>query len=164
VREALFWISGAALAFLLTAGAFLALANLGAGPAEKSIEPSSQRAEQGTGLVMSVSEGDLATLEARPGQNLDLRIENTGDRSLSGANLTVEIYSENTALSDARRNRETIQGLPAGESVTVTLALNLTPPAGATIPDTPEPARTIVEIRATAPEGASAVKTLILPL
>lgn len=164
MREALFWISGAAVAFLLTAGAFLMLANLGTGPAEKSLEPGPQRAQQGPDLEMSLDEGRLAALEALPNQSLDLRVENTGDEAVSNVNLTIEVYSENTALSDARYYRRTIEELGAGQPVTLNFVLDLAPPVETTVPDTPEPPRRIAEIRATTPEGVSAVKTLILPL
>jgi hypothetical protein len=164
VREALFWISGAALAFLLTAGAFLMLANLGTGPAEKTLKPGPQRAEERPDLEMSLDEGQLAALEALPDQSLDLRVENTGDRTMSDVNLTVEVYSENTALADTRYYRETIEELDAGEPVTVSFVLDLTPSTEATVSDVPEPPRRIAEIRAATPEGVSAVKTVIVPL
>lgn len=164
MREALFWISGAAVAFLLTAGAFLMLANLGTGPAEQSLEPGPQRTEQGPDLEISLDEGRLAALEPLPNQSLDLRVENTGDEAVSNVNLTVEVYSENTALSDARYYRRTIEELGAGQPVTVNFVLDLAPVAESTVPDTPEPPRRVAEIRATTPEGVSAVKTLILPL
>ncbi|HSL01558.1 MAG TPA: hypothetical protein VK869_14580 [Rubrobacteraceae bacterium] len=164
MREALFWISGAAVAFLLTAGAFLMLANSGTGPAEKSLEPGPQRTEQGPNLEMSLDEDRLATLEALPNQSLDVGVENTGDEAVSDVNLTVEVYSENTALSDARYYRRTVEELGAGRSVTVNFALDLAPLVETTTPDTPELPRRIVEIRARTPEGVSAAKTLILPL
>ncbi len=164
MREALFWISGAALAFLLTAGAFLMLANLATNPAEQSLDPGPRPTESGPTLELRLDEGQLAALEALPGQSLDLRVENTGDEAVSDVNLTLEVSSENTALSDARYYRETIEELDAGEPVTVTFNLDLTPPADGTVPETPEPPRRIAEIRATTPDGVSAVKTVILPL
>lgn len=164
VREALLWVSGAAVAFLLTAGAFLVLANLGTGPAEKSLEPGVQRPEQGPGLEISVDENRLATLEALPNQSLDLRVQNAGDRAVSNVNVTVEVYSENTALSEARRYRRTVDELAADDPAGVSFILDLSAPAEGKIPLTPEPPRRIAEIRATTPSGVSAVKTLILPV
>ena len=39
MRDVVFWLSGAALAFLVTAGAFLFLANLATVPSEKRLSP-----------------------------------------------------------------------------------------------------------------------------
>ena len=45
MREAALWLSGAALAFFVTAGAFLLLANLGTVPSERSLTPEPPDAE-----------------------------------------------------------------------------------------------------------------------
>jgi hypothetical protein len=81
-------------------------------------------------------------------------------------NLTLEVSSENTALSDARYYRETVDELAAGKSTIVPFYLDLSPPEVSTLATTavPEPPRTIVEVRATTPTGVSATKTAILPL
>jgi hypothetical protein len=164
VREAALWISGAALAFFVTAGAFLLLANLGTGPSEKSLPPDPRPAQSGPMLELRLDEGQLASLEALPGQRLDLRVENTGDENLSDVNLTLEVSSENTALSDASYYRQTVDKLAAGESDTVSFYLDLSTRAGTNLAAVPEPPRTIVEVRATTPTGVSTVKTAILPL
>ena len=158
------WISGAALAFLLTAGAFLLLANLGTAPSEKSLEPDPRSGgSEGPDLELGLDEGQLAALEALPNQTLDLVVENGGQRALSDVNLTLEVSSENTALTDASYYRRTLEELGAGETVKVDFVLDLSPPAQ-TVPGQPEPPRTLLEIRATTPDGSSAVKTVILPL
>jgi hypothetical protein len=164
VREAALWISGAALAFFVTAGAFLLLANLGTGPSEKSLPPDPRPAQSGPVLELSLDEGQLASLEALPGQRLDLRVENRGDEDLSDVNLTLEVSSENTALSDASYYRQTVDKLAAGESDTVSFYVDLSIREGTNLAAVPEPPRTIVEVRATTPTGVSTVKTAILPL
>jgi hypothetical protein len=166
VREAVLWASGAALAFLVTAGAFLLLANLGTGPSEKSLPPDPQPAQSGPALELILDEGELASLHALPDQRLEVGVKNSGDEDLTDVHLTLEVSSENTALSDARYYRDTMEELAAGRLDTVPFYLDLSAqevsnPATITIP---EPPRTIVEVRATTPTGVSAVKTAILPL
>jgi hypothetical protein len=162
VREAAFWVSGAAVAFFITAGAFLLLANLGTGPSEKNLPADPGTGKSGPDLELSLEEGTLTTLAPLPGQRFDLTVENVGSEDLSDVSLTVEVSSENTALYDARYYRKKIEKLEAGESTTVPFYLDLsTPQAGLTVP---EPPRTIVEVRAATPEGISAAKTAILPL
>jgi hypothetical protein len=164
VREAALWVSGAALAFFVTAGAFLLLANLGTGPSEESLPPDPQPAMSGPALELSLDEDKLASLDALPDQRLELGVENPGDEDLSDVNLTLEVSSENTALSDARYYRETVDTLAAGRSVTVRFYLDLSEGEGTNLVAAPEPPRKIVEVRATTPTGVSAVKTAILPL
>ena len=164
MREAAFWISGAALAFLLTAGAFLLLANLGTGPSEKSLEPGPRSGgSEGPALELGLDEAQLAALEPLPNQNLDLVVKNGGERALSDVNLTLEVSSENTALTDTRYYRESLGEISAGKAVNVGFVLDLSLPAQ-TVPGQPEPPRKLLEIRATTPDGVSAVKTVILPL
>ena len=168
MREALFWISGAALAFFVTAGAFLLLANLGTGPSEESLPPDPQPAGSGPALELRLDEDRLASLRALPGQEFELGVSNPGSEDLSNVNLTLEVSSENTALSDARYYRRTLDGLAAGSSDTVRFYLDLSVqestawngPSAAV----PEPPRKILEVRATTPEGVSAIKTAIVPL
>jgi hypothetical protein len=159
------WVSGAALAFLLTAGAFLLLANLGTGPSERSLPPEKRPAESAPALELNLDEGELASLRALPSQRFEVGVENQGDEDLKDVSLTLEVSSENTALSDARYYRKTVDELAAGEFTTTAFHLDLSPlDAGLTVPDAPEEPRTIVEVRATTPKGVSAVKTVILPL
>ena len=165
MREAAFWVSGAAVAFFITAGAFLLLANLGTGPSEKNLPADPGTGKSGPDLELILGEGTLTTLAPLPGQRFDLTVENVGSEDLSDVSLTVEVSSENTARYDARYYRKKIEKLAAGESTTVPFYLDLsTPQAVLTVPEIPEPPRTIVEARAATPEGISAVKTAILPL
>lgn len=164
MREAAFWVSGAALAFFATAGAFLLLANLGTGPSEKSLAPDPRPAQSGPALELNLDEGELASLRALPDQRLDVGVENPGDEDLSELNLTLEVSSENTALSDTRYYRQSVDTLAAGRSVTVRFYPDLSAPEGTSLTDVPEPPRTILEVRATTPKGVSAIKTAILPL
>jgi hypothetical protein len=166
VREAALWASGAALAFFVTAGAFLLLANLGTGPSEESLPPHPRPAQSGPALQLNLDEGELASLRARPDQRLDVGVENSGDEGLTDVHLILEVSSENTALSDARYYRETVDTLDAGKSTTVSFYLDLSAQEASslTVPTILEEPRTIVEVRATTPTGVSAIKTVILPL
>ncbi len=81
----------------------------------------------------------------------------------------MEASSENTALSDALYYRDNVNELPAGSSVPVSFYLDLsqresTMGAANSAPAAPEPPRKIIEVRATTPEGESAIKTAIVPL
>ena len=164
MREAALWVSGAALAFLVTAGAFLVLANLGTGPSEKSLPPDPQPARSGPALELNLDEGELASLRPLPDQRFDIGVENPGDEDLSDVNLTLELSSENTALSDARYYRRTVDKLGAGSSVTVSFYLDLSAREDTSLAAIPEAPRKILEVRATTPTGVSAIKTAILPL
>jgi hypothetical protein len=153
------------VAFLITAAAFLLLANLGTGPSQKNLPAEPGTGESGPKLELDLNEDALAALAPLPDQRLEVTVENVGDEDLSNVNLIVEVSSENTALSEARYYRKTVEKLAAGEFTTVPFYLDLsTPGTGLTVPDAPEPPRMIVEIRAATPEGVSAVKTAILPL
>lgn len=165
MREALFWVSGAALAFFVTAGAFLLLANLGTGSSEKSLALDPRPARSGPALELELDEGELASLRALPDQRLEVGVKNPGNKDLESVHLTLEVSSENTALSDARYYRETVGTLAAGGAVVVTFELDLSAPEGTSLAvPAPEPPRTILEVRATTPTGVSAVKTAVLPL
>ena len=167
MREAALWISGAALAFFVTAGAFLLLANLGTGPPEKSLPPDPRPAESGPALELHLDEDQLASLRALPGQELELGVSNPGSEDLSNVNLTLEVSSENTAFPDTRYYRKTLAGLAAGSSETVRFYINLSSQESSTVSSSsavPEPSRKILEVRATTPEGVTAIKTAIVPL
>ncbi|MDP8949708.1 MAG: hypothetical protein M3N00_05620, partial [Actinomycetota bacterium] len=158
MREAALWASGAALAFFVTAGAFLLLATLGTGPSEKSLPPDPGPAQSGPALELNLDEGQLASLHALPDQRLDVGVKNSGDEDLRDVNLTLEVSSENTALSDARYYRATVDELAAGSYVDVPFYLDLSYQelTSSTVPAVPEPPRKIVEVRATTPTGVSA--------
>ena len=166
MRDVVFWLSGAALAFLVTAGAFLLLANLATAPSEKSLNPDGAPGGSGHTLGLQLDRERLASLEPLPDQSLDLAVENEGGEQLSHVNVTLIVSSENTALSDPRYYRQTVEKLPAGGTANVRFEFDLVapeqpvarPPAAI-----PEPSREILELRVTTPEGNSAIRTVILP-
>ncbi len=166
MREALFWVSGAVLAFFVTAGAFLLLANLGTGSSKKSLALDPRPARSGPALELDLDEGELASLRALPNQRFEVGVKNLSDEDLRDVHLTLEVSSENTALSNARYYRETVDTLAAGRDRFVSFDLDLSAPEGTSsaVPAVPEPPRTILEVRASTPTGVSAIKTAILPL
>ena len=168
MREAALWIFGAVLAFLATAGAFLLLANLGTGPSEKNLTPNPRPSESGPALELSLNADRLESLRALPGQELSVGVRNAGGADLSDINLTLEVSSENTALSDTRYYRKTIDKLAAGSFTTVPFYLDLSSQgitaSGSPSAAAPEPPRKIIEVRATTPGGASVIKTAIVPV
>ena len=162
MRSAALWAAGAALAFLLTAGAFLFLANLATGPPAEDLSPAPARGEPGPALDLDLNRDRLDSLEPAPDQELLLTVQNAGGKDLSNVNLTLEASSEDTANPHSRYYRRTLQNLEAGEGVEVGFLLDLSKPEeGSTAADERSE---ILEIRATTPEGASVVRTAILPL
>lgn len=156
------WVVGSVLAFLVTSVAFLALANLGTDPSEIRLESEEPQPRSDSALDLSLDEASLASLEAAEGQSITLDVRNGGDEALSDVALTVEVRSEDTSLTESERYRKTIQEIIPGESAAVPFDLDLSPPEGTSPYPSPEPPRTIVEIRATTPEGVSAIRTVIL--
>lgn len=166
MRGIVLWISGAALAFFVTAGAFLLLANLASAPSAKSLAPGPASGGSGDTLELSLDEDRLASLRSLPGQSLDLVVKNEGDEQLSDVNVTLSVFSENTALPDSRYYRQTVEKLPVGAAATVHFEFDLSAPEQTVMRPSaavPEPSRKILEIRATTPEGISTVRTVILP-
>jgi hypothetical protein len=166
MRDIIFWLSGATLAFLVTAGAFLLLANLASVPSQKRLNPDQARAGSGQSVDLILDREQLASLRYLPDQNLSLIVENEGGEQLSNVNVTLKVFSENTALSDFRYYRQAIQKIPAGEAASVRFEFDLlVPEEPVARPPTanPEPSRKILEIRATTPGGNSTVRTVILP-
>lgn len=166
MREAALWACGAVLAFLITAGAFLSLANLATGSPEESLSPNPENvpARPGPPLDLDLNEDRLLALRPEPDQDLQLTLENTGDGAYSDINLTLRVSSEDTAHPQTRYYRRAVARLSAGETVPVRFNLDLsnTPPTTRSAP-APEP-RKIIEVRATTPEGVSAVRTAIVPM
>jgi hypothetical protein len=166
MRDVVFWLSGAALAFLVTAGAFLLLANLATPPSEKSLNPDGAPGGSGHTLDLQLDREQLASLRSLPDQSLDLAVENEGDEQLTHVNVTLIVSSENTALSDPRYYRQAVEKLPVGGTVGVRFEFDLlAPEQPVAIPPAanPEPPRGILEVRATTPDGNSTVRTVILP-
>ena len=166
MRDIIFWLSGAALAFLVTAGAFLLLANLASIPSQKHLNPDQARAGSGQSVDLILDREQLASLRYQPDQSLALVVENQGGEQLSDVNVNLEVFSENTALSDSRYYRQTVQKIPAGEAASVRFEFNLLvreEPVARPPTANPEPSRKILEIRATTPGGTSTVRTVILP-
>lgn len=160
MRGVISWLSGAALAFLLTAGAFLLLANAGDSPSEKSLRPAPPSAPSGPSLELQIPVDALSSLEQRPDQRLSVGIHNAGNEKLSDINVSVKVSSENTALSEARYYRSSVERLAAGKTTPAEFTLDLS-----VAEQSPEPAkpRAIIEVRATTPSGVSSVRTAILP-
>jgi hypothetical protein len=166
MRDVVFWLSGAALAFMVTAGAFLLLANLATTPSEKSLNPDRVPVGSGPAIDLQLDRERLASLEPLPDQILDLSVENEDDKPLSDVNVILITSTENTALSDSRYYRQTVEKIPAGEAESVRFEFDLVVPEQPVRRPSaapPEPSREILEIRATTPEGTSTVRTVILP-
>ena len=164
MRDAALWAAGAALAFFLTAGAFLFLANLATGPATEDLPAPPARGETGPGLDLDLNRDRLASLESAPDQELLLTVENAGGKDFSNVNLTLEASSEDTANPRSRYYRRTLRDLKVGERMEVGFLLDLSkPPEGSVAPTASEGRAEILEIRATTPEGVSEVRTAILP-
>ncbi len=168
MRGVLVWGVGAALAFLVTAGAFLMLANLSSTLSTRSVDPKPAPSASAPLLRLELSEPQLEELEKKPDQTLPLKVDNTGASALSDISLTMRVTSENTAQPGTRYYRATIKDLAAKESKTVRFTLDLSYPkppqnsrSGAS--EMPEP-RIVLEVQATTPEGISAIKTAVLPL
>ncbi len=170
MRGVALWTLGAAVAFLATAGAFLLLANLGGGltvsdgPIPQA-DPSKAQDSKPT-LVLELPEDRLEGLERKPGQRLALDVENGGDEEFPSVDLTLDVTSGDTAQPRKRSYRETVEQLAPNEPATVEFEIDLSPPLPAASREAPAGAdsqsREILEVRATAPEGASAVKTAVL--
>lgn len=173
MRDIVLWALGALFAFLTTAGAFLLLANLGddataSGPIPRA-EPSgsaSESPDSGPTLVLDLPEDRLEGLERRPGQRLALDVENGGDEEFQEVELSLIIVSENTAQPRERSYEQTVGRLSPGEVTSAEFEIDLSPslPAGTgeTAPGPEDQTREILEIRASTPEGASAIKTAVL--
>ena len=161
MRSAALWAAGAALAFFLTAGAFLFLANLATAPPTQDLPAAP--GEPGPALDLDLNRDRLDSLEPAPDQELLLTVQNAGGRDLSNVNLTLEASSEDTANPRSRYYRRTLRDLEDGERIEVGFLLDLSRPQEGSAAATDERSE-ILEIRATTPEGASVVRTAILPL
>jgi hypothetical protein len=164
MRGVAVWFSGAALAFFLTAGAFLLLANIATVPAEKSLPPEPPDAASQPVVELELDADQLASLKPEPDQSFDLTVRNESNIPLSDVNVTLSVFSENTALPGSRFYRQTVEKVPANGTADVPFRFDLSEPEQR-ISGRPaaEPAREILEIKATTPDGISTVKTVILP-
>jgi hypothetical protein len=169
VKGVVLWALGTSVAFLATAGAFLLLANLGGGSATGDAIPRAEGSaaqDSGPALILELSEDQLEKLERRPGQKLELDVKNGGDEEFPGVDLTLDILSENTTQPRTRSYEETVERLAPGEAASVEFDIDLSPPIeGKTReggPGAGPPPRDILEVRATTPDGVSAVKTAVL--
>lgn len=166
MRSLLLWALGVALAFFVTAGAFLLLAELGSRPLERSLTPNVRQGTTGSPLLLNIGEEQLRSLQRERGQPLTIGVRNHGESRLSDISLTLRVASENTAAPEIRFYRGTLDELSPGEYSTLGFELNLSPFAPPGERGSPAPgslSRVIIEVRATVPEGDSAIRTVILP-
>ena len=164
MRDVAVWLSGAALAFFLTAGAFLLLANLATVPSEKSLAPDPPEAGSQPAVELVLDSEQLASLRPAPDQGLDLEVKNEGSKPLYNVNVTLSAFSENTALANYRYYRQTVEKVATGGTADVRFGFDLSEPEQrVTGRPASEPAREILQIKATTPDGVSEVKTVILP-
>ena len=162
------WLFGAVMAFLLTAGAFLVLANLSSSLSTRNVNPEPAQSNSGPPLQLELNEAPLENLQKRSDQALPLRVNNAGEETLSTINLTMRVISEDTSQTEPRYYRATVKDLAPGDSKTARFTIDLSSssnPGGQNTPssDSLSP-RSVLEIQATTPQGISAIKTAVLPL
>jgi hypothetical protein len=164
MRGVVVWLSGATLAFLLTAGAFLLLANIATIPDERTLSPKPPAAASQTLVGLELDPDQLASLRSSTDQNLDLTLRNEGDSPLTHVNVTLMVSSENTALSASRYYQHSVAKVPARGATNLRFGFDLSEPKQhVTGRPASEPAREILEFKATTPGGISTTKTVILP-
>lgn len=162
LRNLALWGLAAIVAFLVTAVAFLLLANLGTQEPEQSLSPPQQAPEvQDPSLELALSEEELALLADDQNQPLVVTVSNIGEEELQNINLSLRVGSEDTSLNEARYYQASVEGLAPEEETDVIFNLDLSP---FTTNSTLENPRRIIEIQATTPGGATAVSTAILSL
>ncbi|CAN5652882.1 hypothetical protein BH24ACT22_BH24ACT22_03110 [soil metagenome] len=161
---------GTFVAFIVTAGAFLLLANLGSNASERSLGPPPSSSSPRPPLELSMNRQQLESLEALSDQKLTLAVRNGSGDSYSKVSLTLRVSSEDTTLAKARYYRKEVNRLNAGESEPVPFSMDLSPLADlredkSYLPASEEQVRSriILEVQATTPEGISTVKTAVLP-
>lgn len=158
MRGLISWFAAAALAFFLTAGAFLLLASLGGDRSETRLSPEPPSAKPESALELILDEDRLSSLGEGSAEELSVTVGNRGEEDLQRINLTLKVSSENTALPDTRYYRSSVEELSPGDSAAVRFTLDLSYPEQAS-----DPRARIIEVRATTPSGVSAVRTAILP-
>ena len=161
------WLLGALAAFFLTAGAFLLLANLGAGPGRSGPIPQDPRAESpeaGPALSVRFAQGTLEELETSTGQTVVLYVENLGEEEIPAVDVGLAVASESTAGTPERDYGISVANLAPGETRTVEMEVDLSAPIAAESGElATSGGREILEARATAPGDPSAIQTAVLP-
>lgn len=164
MRSVAIWFSGAALAFALTAGAFLLLASLATVTPERSLTPDQPEVASQPSVDLNLNSGQLASLKPEKDQSLDLTLRNEGNTPLSNVNVTLRISSENTSLSVSRYYRHLVEKVPSSGTADIRFGFDLSEPEQrVTGRPASEPARELLEFRATTTDGISTTKTVILP-
>lgn len=168
MRGLLVWFIGTAIAFFITASAFLLLANFGSNTSERSLEPRSPSSRLQLPLELNFNKDRLGSLKTLPAQKLSVNVKNQGSSIFSKVSLTLRVSSEDTRLSRSRYYQGQVSNLKAGGSETVQFELDLSPFSGSRkedplLPGNPERSRILLEVQATTPEGISTVKTAVLP-
>ena len=170
MRGVALWILGALVAFLATAGAFLLLASLGGVPVTSDpiprTDPSTPESP-GPALVLKLPEDRLEELKIGPDQRLAVDVENGDDEEIPIVNLALVVASENTTRPGTRYYWATTENLAPKEVATVEFEIDLSPPTPAEDSEVAPGAglqedREMLEVRATTPGGASAIKTAVL--
>ncbi|MBV9455235.1 MAG: hypothetical protein JOZ19_14155 [Rubrobacter sp.] len=163
-------ILGASVAVLATASAFLLLASLGGVPVTSDPIPQTDPSAPGSpgpALVLKLPQDRLEELKMGPDQRLAVDVENGDDEELPIVNLALVVASENTTRPGTRYYWATTENVAPKEVATVEFEIDLSPPTPdensevgprAVLPED----REMLEVRATTPGGASAIKTAVL--
>jgi hypothetical protein len=165
LRGVLFWTASTVLAFTVTAGVFLMLAELGTAPREQSLSADGEsREEPSEPLSLDLQRSALESLEEAEGQTLGMTVSNGSDRELTSINVYLILSSEDTSDQEIRYYEAEVQELASGESKRVRFELDLSPPAPDDTSESPrdEKSFNILEARAASSEGVSTVKTAVL--
>lgn len=167
MKGALFWVSSTALAFAVTAGVFLTLAEFGTAPPDRSLSADGdRRIESRAPLSIDLPRNELESLEESEDQALGMTLSNRSDRELTGINVYLILSSEDTADQETRYYEAEIEELGPQESKLVRFdEIDLSPPepGGDSGTDPPEEKSfNILEVRAASSEGVSTVKTAVL--
>jgi hypothetical protein len=163
VRGFVTWVSAAALAFAVTAGAFLLLANLGTGPSETDLPSRPENRDSGPALSLMVRQDGLTELPPKPGQELAFDLKNESGRELRDVSIAVTVFPEDTSVTSDRGYEAKVERLAPDETATAQFSVDLSPPPGTQARVATEPPRWIIEARASTPDGVSAGRTVILP-
>lgn len=162
MRGAALWVAGAALAFVLTAGAFLILANLATDSSAENVPPAPAQGKPGPALDLEM--GLLTSLKPRSGQELLLTVQNAGGSKLANVNLTLATSTGDTSNPGSRYYRRTVRNLGVGEDAEVRFLIDLSGSGTSTTPSPLQEPSRILEVRATTPEGVTAVRTAVVPM